>query len=205
MAAPRVAIDEGAGWRGAEIEAPTLAESSGARFIQWRASRSDDAALVVGCVATPIPGWVEDMRPAVEARAVALVGAVTSKLTNGPVDARPDEDGDLALRAPGDLGGPLVGRARTFIGFDESRVLTCFATCATPGGVDVTATSCSRAVAGARLEGGLSPPPPGLGLRAATWAVHHPRPVALGGGGLVVLLGLLAVAARHRPRSRIAP
>ncbi len=206
MVAPRVVAKTPAGWVAAEIERPAVAESSGARFVQWQASRSagDDGALVVGCVATPILGWVEDMRPAVEARTVALAGAVAAKITGAPVDARA-EDGTLALRAASDLAGPLVGRARTFVGFDESQVLTCFATCATKSGASLRRdeSSCGHVVEAARLEGALPPPRPGLGLRAATWAVHHPKPVAAAGLGLVVLVGTLAVVMRRRPRSRI--
>ena len=206
MVAPRVVAEAPAGWVAAEIEKPAIAESSGARFVQWQASRSavDDAALASGCVATPIPGWVEDMRPAVEGRNVALAGAVAAKITGAPVDARA-EGGTFALRAASDLAGPIIGRARTFVGFDESHVLTCFATCATKSGASLRRDdpSCEHTIANARLEGSLPPPRPGLGLRAATWAVHHPRPVALAGLGLVVLLGILAVVVRRRPRSRI--
>jgi len=213
--APRVAFDTPAGWVATEIDKPPIAESSGARFVQWQAARSasDDAALAVGCVATPIPGWIEDMRPAVEARTVALAGAVAARITGAPVDARV-EDGSLALRAANDLGGPLVGRAQSFVGFDDAHVVTCVATCAATGATrrhepargptpDASTSDCPHVIAGARLEAALPPPKPGVGLRAATWAVHHPRPVALGGLGLVVLVGILAVVGRRRPRSQI--
>lgn len=213
--APRVAVRTPAGWLTADIERPNIAESSGARFTQWEASRSaaDGAALVTGCVATPIPGWVEDMRPAVEARTVALAGAAASKITGAPVDARSADDRTFELRAANDLAGPIVGRARTFVGFDESHVLTCFAACAAKSGASLRQepppgrpagpVECAAAISGARLEGALPPPSPGLALRAATWAVHHPRPTALGALGLAVMVGILAVALRRRPRSRI--
>lgn len=221
VARPQVAAVIPTGWLPADIERPNIAESSGARYTQWEASRSarDDVGLVMGCVATPIPGWVEDMRPAVEGRTVALAGASASKLTGGPVDARAADDGTLVLRAASDLSGPLVGRARTFIGFDESHVLTCFVSCTATSGVPLrqepaalaaregvgldVASTCASIVSGATLEGALPPPGPGVALRAATWAVHHPRPTALVGLGLVVMVGILAVVLRRRPRSRI--
>src|SRR5262249_2455952 len=88
-------------------------------------------ALVSGCVATPIPGWVEDMRAPVDARAIALAGAVAAKITRAPMDARPDGANGFDLRKASDLGGTPIGTARTFIGFDSSRVFTCFVVCAT--------------------------------------------------------------------------
>jgi hypothetical protein len=196
-----------ANWVATEVEKPKIAESSGAVFSMWIASRSatGDAAFVVGCVATPIPGWVEDMRPAVEGRTVALAGASASKITGGPIDARSGNDGVLDLRAANDVTGSVIGHARTFLGFDTSRVFTCFATCAstTPGTSDSSSRECDRSVAEARLEESLPPPPPGLALRSVTWAVHHPRSAALGAFGLMVLAGIVAVAFRRRPRSRI--
>ncbi len=212
MRAPRVSAEAPAGWVATEIEKPTIAEASGAVLLQWDAKRSaaDDAALVSGCVATPIPGWVEDMRPAVEARTVALAGAAAAKITGGPVDARAADGGTFALRAANDLGGPVIGRARSFVGFDGPRVLTCFATCAAKNSASQRhepspGEACEQAVFAARLEGGSPPPRPGAALAAATWAVHHPRPTALAGIGLAVFLGVFAVVVRRRPRSRIEP
>jgi hypothetical protein len=143
------------------------------------------------------------MRPAVEARTVALAGAVAAKIVGAPADVRPDEHGGFALRLAADLGGPTIGRARTFIGFDASRVFTCFATCARrPGDLAQGPAECEQSAVEATLDGSEAAPPPGLALGAATWAVHHTRPVVLMGGGLVVVLGCLAVVLRRRPRSR---
>jgi hypothetical protein len=201
---PHVAATPPPGWVVTEIEKPKIAKSAGAAFTTWTAARSstDDAAFVTGCVATPIPGWVEEMRPAVEGRTVALAGASASTITGAPIDARPGNDGMLDLRAASDLAGPVIGHARTFVGFDESRVLTCFATCASKKG-DAPPPGCHHSVFGARLEGALPPPQPGLALRSATWAIHHPRPVTLGVFGSIALAAVLAVAARRRPRSRM--
>jgi hypothetical protein len=202
--APRVAAEPPHGWTATEIAKPKIAESSGAHFTSWEAlaDGKHEAVLVTGCLATPIPGWVEDMRPAVEGRTVAFAGASTSMITGAPTDARAAQDGLLDLRAANNLAGPVIGRARTFVGFDESSVFTCFAACGTKTR-EALHSDCERAVIEARLEGSHPPPPPGVALRGATWAVHHPRPVALGGAALVVVLGVLAVVVRRRPRSRI--
>jgi hypothetical protein len=202
---PHVTAEPPSGWVAAEIASPKIAESAGAVMIDWRAARSpeDSAAFVTGCVATPIPGWVEDMRPAIDARTTALAGASAAMITAAPIDMRADARETLfVLRAANDLGGPPIGSARTFLGFDESRVFTCFATCADrPRAGAPRHDACARSVLTARLDGSSTPPRPGLGLRGVTWAVHHPRPTALGGGVIVLLAGILAIAARRRPRS----
>jgi hypothetical protein len=202
---PAVLLDPPVGWRPAAIPAPPIAESAGARLASYAAVASPDsaAALVTGCVATPIPGWVEDMRPSIEGRTAALAGAVAERITGAPVDGRPDGEGRLLLRSASDLAGPVLGGARTFVGFDEHHVLTCFATCASR---DPRAAStwhgCEGSLAGARLDGARPPPAPGLLLGAATWAVHHPRDVALGVAVIAVGLAILAIVTRRRPRFR---
>lgn len=211
---PHVAVEPPPNWVAADVPRPPLAESTGAIMTEWRSVRSIDRrmALVSGCVSTPIPGWVEDMRPAIEARTTALAGAATEKVTGVPMDARADDRGLLVLRAASHLDGQALGLSRTFVGFDGDRVVTCFATCAafpteptdrptnaalpSPRMVD-----CEAAVVTARLEGTSSPPKPGLALRSLTWAVHHPRPAAWGGGFFVVAAGIFAVVTRRRPRS----
>ncbi len=211
----RVGVDVPAGWLDAAIERPKIAESSGAFFASYAASRAPaDAprapttALVRGCVATPVPGWVEDMRPAVEGRTIALAGAAAAKITGAPVDARSDGQGAFALRLASDLDGPHVGTARTFVGFDEDgHVLTCFATCAgppPPAGSPPSSRACDAATATARLEGSSPAPAPGLALRGVTWAVHHPVPFAEGAAIAVFTAGFLAVVLRRRPRSSVS-
>ena len=209
---PDVRLDAPPGWLiDTTTERPKLAESAGAEMVSFRVLRGQHqhsathAGLVSGCVATPIPGWVEDMRPSIEGRTVALAGAATERLLGGdfPIDARPNGDGTLLfdLRPAKDLGGPVIGSARTFVGFDSSsRVFTCFAACASRSGD--TVVGCEAAVAGSRLEGSSAPPTPGIALRSVTWAVHHPRPFAFGVAIFVTGLAILAIARRRRPRFR---
>src|SRR4051812_4300536 len=96
-----------AGWLATEVAAPKIAESSGAELTSFRATRpaDDSAVFASGCVATPIPGWVDDMRPAIEGRTTALAGAVAERIIGAPVDARGDGRGGFVLRAASDLDG----------------------------------------------------------------------------------------------------
>jgi hypothetical protein len=180
---------------------PPLAEGSGASWVQENAWRSPDgeATLATGCVATPVPGWVEDMRPQVAARTVALAGAVAERAVGAPVDARSGGgEGVLVLRPVSDLEGPPVGSARTFVGFDGPSVVTCFAVCVAPSG----APACEDALRSARLERSTPPPPPGAGLRLVTAAVHHPTESAAALGGAILLAASLGIALRKKPRLR---
>lgn len=184
-----------AGWRATEIPPPALGGGSGARLAQWAAHRSPDGdVLLVGCVSTPIPGWVEDMRGAVEARAFALTASSIEKIVGQDLTAH-EEDGHVAHRT---ADGSVRAVSRTFVGWNGPAVVTCFATCVGPA-----ARGCDRQVDEASLGGGTAPPPPGLALGLVTWAVHHPTQTVVGASVLVFFAGVIAVAARRRPRSRI--
>lgn len=197
--APDVTVEPPPGWVEIELPRPNLAEGAGAELASYRATGTERAVLASGCVATPIPGWVDEMRPAVDARTIALAGAVAARIVGAPVDARPDGEGAFDLRPASDLGSEPIGKARTFVGFDASRVFTCFVTCAAKSGSGPL--GCEAALRGAALEGSTAPPPAGIALRGVTWAVHHPRPVATAGGVIVVVAGVAAVVTRRRPRS----
>ncbi len=189
-----------ADWTSAEVARPPLTSATDARITQWEARSPTGGATteVRACVATPIPGWVEDMRPAIEARTVAFAGATAERVVGAQMDAREEKDVFL-LRRASDLGGPVVGTARTFLGFDEGHVFTCVAVCASPA---EATRACDATVAAARLEGSSPPPAPGIGLGAITWAVHHPRSVAAAAAGFIVLMAILALWRRRRPRLR---
>ena len=180
---------------------------TGSAFTQWNASRSPvtKQTLLLGCVATPIPGWVDDMRPAVEARTLALLDASAERAVGVPVETR-SASGHLSLRTVGaPEGAPFVGIARTFVGFGERDVVTCFAACVAPrGSADATSPrACDASVLAAHLEGDRAPPPSGVVLGALTWAVHHPATAVRWGAVLTFALGVLAVVSRRRPRTRI--
>jgi hypothetical protein len=171
---------------------------------QWEVGRSPTSReiMLVGCVATPIPGWVDDMRLTVDARTLALMHTSAERAVGRNLDVRPDGDA-FQLRHAGT--GQTAGIGRTFIGFDHEAVATCFAICASPDlpNAPDAARGCDAAIAGAHLEGSLPPPSPGWGLAAVTWGVHHPTTAVAWGAALVFVLGVFAVVSRRRPRSRI--
>jgi hypothetical protein len=142
------------------------------------------------------------MRPAVDARTVALMHGSAERVVGIPVEVR-DEAGHFYLRpvgAPEDA--PRIGLARTFVGWNEGAVATCFAVCASVPDRGAH-RRCDASVLTARLEGSLGPPPPGMALGAVTWAVHHPSQTVTWGGALAFALGVVAIASRRRPRSRL--
>jgi hypothetical protein len=204
--APSVATESPPGWIATEIPRPALGGGSGATLTQWSALRSPASSdvLLLACVATPIPGWVEDMRPSVEARTLAFASSSAERIVGVAVETH-DEGGQLALRPVGATDDvPRMGVTRTFLGWTGSEVVTCFATCARPQAPDPRRPrACDVSVARARLEGGAAPPAPGLALGAVTWAVHHPSKTVLWGGLLTFFVGAVAVVSRRRPRSRI--
>ncbi len=184
MSAPSVATEPPPGWLVTEVPRPALAGGANAVVTQWTAWRTQDAsgeALLLGCVATPIPGWVEDMRPAIEARANGLASGSADRLA----------------------GGDAASHTRTFLGWTRGDVVTCFATCAAPRATARDARACDASVDSARLVESAPPPSPGLTLGALTWAVHHPSRAVLGVGVCVFLLAVVAMRTRRRPRSRI--
>jgi hypothetical protein len=145
----------------------------------------------------PVPGWVEDMRPAFSARVVSLAGATAANITGFAVETFDDASGALALRAAG--GGPTVGFTKTFLGFGETNVHSCFVVCAGP---NAAPAACNEVVVRTRLVGGDAPPQPGIALRTVTWAVHHPSTTATAFGATVLLGAVIAVATRRKPRAR---
>lgn len=198
MSVPLVVAEAPSAWIAADVPRPALAESSGATWSSWKAWRSPDGdgALVLACYAAPVPGWVEDMRPAFAGRVVSLAGAAAAQVTGFAVETFPEGD-VLGLRAAG--GGPTVGFTNTFIGFGGTNAHSCFVVCAGP---NAAPPRCNEVVVQTRLVGGDAPPEPGIALSALTWAVHHPSTTATAFGAVTVLGALLAIATRRKPRAR---
>ncbi len=205
MLPPSVAVEPPAGWIAADVDRPALGGGSGATLTQWSAVASAEGdVLLLGCVATPIPGWVEDMRPSVQGRTIGFAASSGEKIVGAPI-ASHDEGGRLLLRLAGTSDeAPRVGVARTFMGWNGDRVVTCFVACARPfASKSVGPRACDANVDAARLVGGTDPPPPGLTLSAVTWGVHHPSLTVLWAGVVTFFVGVIAVVSRRRPRSRI--
>src|SRR4051794_35172065 len=109
-------------WTRATVPEPLLGGGSGATLTQWDATRSPTTrdVMLVGCVATPIPGWVDDMRIAVDSRTVALMHGSAERAVGGSLEVR--SEGDVfRLRRAGAEGS--VGIGRTFVGFEADAVV----------------------------------------------------------------------------------
>ncbi len=190
---------------------PPLSGAAGSELHGFSASRLPAGSLLVsGCVATPIPGWVEDLRPPVVARAHAWTAKLAEAIAGVPIELREaDPQGVAQVYA---VAGDAASRgvARVLVGFEQAggaKVLTCGVACGrTDAAQSAVANAeaeraCEAAVRSAHLVGDAAPPPPGRALAAVAWAVHHPTPAATAGISIAGV-GLLAlVLARRRPRS----
>jgi hypothetical protein len=208
MEVPRVRAVLPSSWHPFELEPPPLSAASGARFDSWMAMRdvAGTPVFAAGCVATRIPGWVEDMRPSAEARVTGLAATTASRLLRRATHVVAERDGLLALRDPQSESSAVDGFARTFLGFDESRLYACVAVCASRNDVTAPATDaneCARVIFDARLEGSHAPPRPGPMLAGVSAAVHHPWHALITALGLVLLIAILAIVTRRRPRSQL--
>lgn len=203
--APRVRAPVTAPWQPFDLEPPTLAASSGARVDSWLAMRpsADGPSLVAGCVATPIPGWVEDMRPAADARVTAFAGAVASRVIGRPARVMAGADGNLAVHVDGDAADGSRGAARTFLGFDSANLYACVAVCVNPREFSSSARDCAALVRDTHLEGSAEAPAPGHLLMLASMALHQPKLALTAFVGISLLFAVLAIVTRPKPRSRV--
>lgn len=186
---------------GLALVPPVPSEASGAvlrTFEAWKLP-TEGAAVVVGCLSTPVPGWVEEMRQPVMARAEAWTAKLAEKVAGVPVELR----GDGEVRKVHEVTAGPKGSARTFLTFEHegrgARVVTCGIACA---GEDRAKDTCEAVVRGSRVVGGSAPPAPTAGLAALSWAVRHPAPTAGATAGAAAALLLALVLFRRRPRSR---
>ena len=209
-ALPGIAFEPPPSWVAAEIAQPALAAAGGSSFSSWVTQRSEDGqhALVAGCVATPIPGWVESMRGPAMARTTELVLATTERIVASPVVVASDTGNALELAvADSPEGTRAAAYARRFITFgdpnNEPTMFTCYFVCGSQVAKAKPLAACADIAAHAELRGGARPPAPGLALSTIEWLVRHSRQTAVGGGAAVAIAGLLSVVTRRKPRARI--
>ncbi|MCL2778534.1 MAG: hypothetical protein FWD73_11065 [Polyangiaceae bacterium] len=200
-------------WVATEIAQPALPGAGGSSFSSWVAQRSEDGqhTLVAGCVATPIPGWVEPMRRPAMARTTGLILATAERIVASPVVVTSDTGNVLELTVAGSPAGTRASAyARRFIAFGDSaandnehKIFTCYFVCGSKAADAKPLDACAEIAARAELRGGALPPAPGLALSTIAWLVHHARQTVLGGGAVVATAGLLAIVTRRKPRARI--
>ena len=164
----------------------------------------------LGCVATPIPGWVDDMRPTVDARTVALLDASAERVVGR---ARRDAQRRRAISRSGPSGRPRARRpsgsavrSSDSTSDDVRDVLRGLRRRRRREHADATTPrACDASVLAARLEGR-----PRRRRPRASCSVPSRGPCItrrpcghVGRRSSSFALGVVAVASRRRPRSRI--
>jgi hypothetical protein len=170
----------------------------------WEEPAPGAGRAVSECLGLNLSTWTEEASPLAMERLQATMSAVAAKLTSGgALRVRGEERrGDMVtqdLVGSGESEGKLAGRALLgFVHVDHSpRLEGCFLLCAP------TTAACERALASAAPGPGLvAPPAASAPLRAVVFGIHHARGVLVGAAALFVVLGLVAIWTRPRPRTK---
>ncbi len=193
-------------WLPDDLSPPTLREGSDLTLDRWNAWRAPDDApghAVSGCIGVDLGTWTDEATALALDRLTAITGAVATRLDpTAELHLARTERTDTVVAQTfvggADGQGPPVGR--TFLGFtgprDHPHLRGCFALCApaTP--------ACEEALAAATTSAFVVPPETSAPLRAVVFGVHHPRAVAVGAVTLFLLLGVVGVWTRPRPRRK---
>jgi hypothetical protein len=141
------------------------------------------------------------MRPTVEARVRALAFTTAERISGVSLDTTEGVFDTLKFHERTE-GAPVAAVGRTWIGWSEQSLSTCFSVCqAVPSSSD--ASTCEAVIGEAKLDGSHPPPPPGHLLGTLAWAIHHPSHARAGAGAAVFIAALAAIWRRRRPRSSL--
>jgi len=199
-ATPTIGIEVrgGEGLPSLSLDSPDFSKASPRpRVVLHEARGTRERALVRTCVALAADGWVAEAEPIAFERLVGLAAATVARARGkGPVwhEAPTPAGPAWPLRRvllPHEGDDAEASLALGFVGSGGHEAVACFAV--SYGG--------APAAREARFLAPFGPPPePGLTLRGLVWAVHHPREVAGGAGGIALTLALLYLWSRPRPR-----
>lgn len=184
----------------ASLPPPDLSGSPQITLRDWRSWSDGAATLAAGCFGAHSASWSTEVTELAEQKLVDVtLGTALRVRTDASLQVTGrNTDGQVREQQ---LAGDGV-HGRTFLAFERGEVHACMAVCVdAPGEARRGEPSCADAIATSRLEGTFEPPPePGAALGALLYAVHHPKPVALGFASLVVVAGIVSVWRRPRRR-----
>ena len=193
-------------WLRADIPPPALRESLDVAIDRWDAWRAPDdgpGRAASACFGVDLGTWTDEATPFALDRLAAMTAAIATRLdaTAELHLSRTDcADAVVAQAFVGGVDPHATPVARTFLGFtgprDHPHLRACFVLCAP------TTPACEVAIAATTTSGFVAAPEASAPVRAVVFGVHHPRAVAAGGVTLFLLLGVVGVWTRPRPRRK---
>jgi len=199
MSSPELLITVGPGYtRDGDLAPIDLSQTPQLALEEWGSARDAAGATTIAwaCVGTDVGTWNADVTELANQKLAEIASGTAARMHGGATPmhvVRQSSDArDRTLSADeGDAS------ARTFLVFTDARAHGCFVACS---------SRCGATIDDARVSGELrDPPPAGAGLRALSYAVHHPRVAAGALLAAVVLAAALAIATRPGKSKKTKP
>jgi hypothetical protein len=199
MSSPELFVVVPPGWtRDGDLAPIDLTQTPQLSLEQWGSARDVTGANTIAwaCVGTDVGTWNADVTELANQKLAEIASGTAARMHGSATpmhDVRHSEDArDRTLAA--DEGDAA---ARTFLVFTDARAHGCFVACS---------NHCGNTIDDARVAGELrDPPSAGSGLRALSYAVHHPRVAAGALLGAIALAAALAITTRPGKSKKTKP
>ncbi len=202
MSSPELLVVVPSGFtRDGDLAPIDLSQTPQLALEQWGSARDATRTTTIAwaCVGTDVSTWNADVTELANQKLAEIASGTAARMhgaaTPMHVVQQSADARDRTLAA--DEGDAA---ARTFLVFTDARAHGCFVACAEDSG------DCGRTITDAHMTGELRDPPhAGAGLRALSYAVHHPRVAA---GALLVTIAVaaaLAIATRSGKSTKTKP
>jgi hypothetical protein len=194
MSSPELLVNGPPGFtRDGDLAPIDLSQTPQLTLEQWGSARdgSGKTTIAWACIGTDVSTWNADVTELANQKLAELASGTAARMHGSATPMHVVSTMDRARTLQADEG---AAHARTFLVFSESRAHGCFVACADDANVD------ARIVGDAR-----EPPPAGVGLRALSYAVHHPRVAAGALAATILFAAALAIATRPGKSRRTRP
>jgi hypothetical protein len=205
MSSPELVVVVPPGYtRDGDLAPIDLSQTPQLSLEQWGSARdaTGKTNIAWACVGTDVGTWNADVTELANQKLAEIASGTAARMHGSAtppmhVVRQSDDARDRTLTIADDGVAPTNISARTFLVFTESRAHGCFVSCA---------NDCGTTIDDARVTGDLhDPPPAGAGLRALSYAVHHPRVAAGALLAVIALAAALAIATRPGKSKKTKP
>jgi hypothetical protein len=199
MSSPELVVLVPSGFtRDGDLSPIDLSQTPQLALEQWGSARDATGKTTTAwaCVGTDVSTWNADVTELANQKLAEIASGTAARMhgaaTPMHVVQQSADARDRTLAA--DEGDAA---ARTFLVFTDARAHGCFVACV---------EDCGRTIADARMTGELRDPPhAGAGLRALSYAVHHPRVAAGALLATIAVAAALAIAKRPGKSTKTKP